>query len=121
VFPGLTGRRPRGDVTRGAQRVRERVLDRLRDIDQTIVAFDFKGHDLRRTASTKMAENRISQADIARVLNHSEGGPRVTQIYNRYQYDKEKRIALDVWARILTAIIKGKGTSAVLRFNQAIR
>ena len=119
AFPGLTGRRPRRDVTRGAQRVGARVLERLRDADPTITVFDFKGHDLRRTASTKMAENGISQADIARVLNHSEGGPRVTQVYNRYEYDKEKRAALDVWARTLAGIIKGKRRTAVLPFAQA--
>jgi integrase len=118
VFPGLTGRHPRRDMTRGAQRVAARVLLQLQEADPTIASFDFKGHDVRRTASTRMAENGVSQADIARVLNHSEGGPRVTQVYNRYQYDKEKRQAIDVWARVLTAILKGRPT-AVLPFAKA--
>lgn len=121
VFPGLTGLRPRRDVTRGAQRVGARVLLQLKKADPTVVTFDFKGHDLRRTASTKMAEAGISQADIARVLNHSEGGPRVTQVYNRYQYDKEKRTALDTWAQVLTAILEGPPTTAVVRFARARR
>jgi integrase len=119
VFPGLTGRHPRRDVTRGAQRIGACVLERLRDLDPNVAVFDFKGHDLRRTASTKMAENGIAQADIARVLNHSEGGPRVTQVYNRYEYDKEKRAALDAWARTLVGIIKGRRRTAILPFAQA--
>ena len=119
VFPGLTGRRPRRDVTRGAQRVGARVLLTLREANPDVAVFDFKGHDLRRTASTKIAEAGITQTDIARVLNHSEGGPRVTQIYNRYEYDKEKRAALDRWASLLTAILEGKPTNAVLPFARA--
>ena len=84
-----------------------------------MAAFDFKGHDLRRTGSTRIAEAGISQADIARVLNHSEGGPRVTQIYNRYQYDKEKRHTLDTWARLLTVTLEERPTSALLPFARA--
>lgn len=119
VFPGLTGRSPRRDVTRGAQRIGARVLLALREADPNVAVFDFKGHDLRRTGSTRIAEAGISQADIARVLNHSEGGPRVTQIYNRYQYDKEKRNALDRWASLLTMILNGRPTSALLPFARA--
>ena len=116
VFPGLTGQRPRRDVTRGAQRIGARVLLALREMDPDVEVFDFKGHDLRRTASTKVAEAGISQADIARVLNHSEGGPRVTQIHNRYQYDKEKRVVLERWATQLTAILQDPPQSGVLSF-----
>ena len=42
--------------------------------------------------------------DIAKVLNHSYG-PRVTQVYNAYSYDREKRLALMKWARRLTAVL----------------
>ena len=63
-----------------------------------------------------MAEAGIAQADIAKVLNHAEGGPRATQVYNRYQYDKEKRIALDTWARELTAILDQQSAGAILPF-----
>ena len=116
VFPGLTGRRPRRDVTRGAQRVGARVLLALQEVDPDVVAFDFKGHDLRRTASTRIAEAGISQTDIGRVLNHSEGGPRVTQVYNRYEYDKEKRNALDKWASLLDRVLKPTLSNAILPF-----
>ena len=59
-----------------------------------------------------MAEAGIAQADIAKVLNHAEGGPRATHVYNRYQYDREKRIALETWSRVLTAILERKDTAA---------
>ena len=112
VFPSRSGTRPVGDVKKAGRRIAARVLATLRETDATIEAFDFRGHDLRRTAATRMADAGISQADIAKVLNHAEGGPRATMVYNRYAYDREKRIALETWARTLTAILERKDTAA---------
>ena len=84
-----------------------------------ITAFDFRGHDLRRTASTRMAEAGISQADIPEVLNHFEGGPKATHVYNRYPYDREKKIALETWERVLTGILTNTSSANVLIFRQA--
>lgn len=112
VFPGPSGTRPVGDVKKAGRRIAARVLATLRETDATAEAFDFRGHDLRRTAATKMADAGISQADIAKVLNHAEGGPRATMVYNRYAYDREKRIALETWARTLAAILERKDTAA---------
>ena len=42
------------------------------------------------------------------MLNHVEGGPAATRVYDRYAYDAEKRQALEHWAHRLTAIIEGK-------------
>jgi integrase len=77
----------------------------LRETDPSVAAFDFRGHDLRRTAATRIADAGISQADIAKVLNHVEGGPRATMVYNRYAYDREKRVALETWDRCLRVIL----------------
>lgn len=106
VFPGRSGNRPCGDAKKAGRRIAARVLATLQEADATIAVFDFRGHDLRRTASTQMAAAGVSQADIAKVLNHVEGGPRATHVYNRYQYDREKRIALEAWERTLTRILK---------------
>ena len=106
VFPGRTARQPLGDMKKGGQRIAKRVLAQLQTENPTVTAFNFQGRDLRRTASTFMAEAGISQADIAKVLNHVEDGPRATHVYNRYQYDKEKQIALTTWSRKLTEILE---------------
>ena len=45
-----------------------------------------------------------------------EGGPAATRVYDRYNYDAEKRDALDRWARGLAAIIEGK-TKKVVAFR----
>ena len=77
------------------------------------LTFEFRAHDLRRTAATRMAEAGIPRDHIAKVLNHVEGGPAATRVYDRYNYDAEKRDALDRWARGFAAIIEGKTKKVV--------
>ena len=68
-------------------------------------------HDLRRTAASHMAAAGVQRFTIERVLNHADrsmGG-----VYDRYSYDKEKRRALERWARKLRSII-GEPTGATV-------
>jgi integrase len=78
---------------------------------------DFRGHDLRRTAATKMAEAGVPRHHISAVLNHVEGGAAVTRIYDRYSYDAEKRRALETWVRKLRSIIEQPEPRRVLPFG----
>lgn len=39
-----------------------------------ILTFEFRAHDLRRTAATRMAEAGVTREHLAKVLNHIEGG-----------------------------------------------
>lgn len=77
------------------------------------LSFEFRAHDLRRTAATRMAETGVPRDHIAKVLNHIDGGPEATRVYDRYDYDAEKRDAVDRWARRLTAIVEGKTKKVV--------
>jgi integrase len=84
------------------------VRDRAKKAPSRIaraLGIDFRGHDLRRTAATKMAESGVPRHHISAVLNHVEHGPRATRVYDRYNYDNEKRAALEVWARRLDMIV----------------
>jgi integrase len=72
-----------------------------------VLGFEFRGHDLRRTAATRMAEAGVPRQHISAVLNHVEDGPAATRVYDRYSYDVEKRTALETWASRLTAILEG--------------
>jgi integrase len=86
------------------------------------LTFTFRAHDLRRTAATRMAEAGVPRDHIAKVLNHVEGGPAATRVYDRYGYDAEKRSALDRWARRLAAIIDGKTAKVTpIRQRAAVR
>jgi integrase len=66
-------------------------------------------HDLRRTAATRMAELGVGPHVIEAALNHVSGHKAgVAGIYNRSTYEREKRVALDLWADHLTAIVEGR-------------
>jgi integrase len=71
------------------------------------LSFEFRAHDLRRTAASFMGECGVDRFHIAHVLNHrSVTHSTVTAIYDRYRYDKEKRAALATWARLLEEVMK---------------
>lgn len=73
-------------------------------------------HDLRRTAATYLASERIGVAPhvVSAVLGHSLEGPAVTSVYNRHRYDREKRAALEAWARLLAEIVADRKSSDVV-------
>jgi integrase len=75
----------------------------------------WSAHDLRRSALTGMARLGIAPIVLGHVANHrttTRSGVTLS-VYSHYQYDKEKRQALDLWAERLGAITHGK-TSKVL-------
>ncbi len=74
---------------------------------------DFRGHDLRRTAASRMASAGVQRLVIAKVLNHVERG--VTAVYDRHAYDAEKRHALDAWSRELATVL---GSGAALETSR---
>ena len=90
VFPG-----PRGSYIQNVQK----AIQRIRGTTGIV----FRGHDLRRTAATHMTSAGIPRLTVKRILNHLEGD--VTDIYDRYSYDAEKREALETWARRLHVLV----------------
>lgn len=84
-----------------------------------LLSFEFRAHDLRRTAATRMAEAGVTREHLAKVLNHIEGGAAATRVYDRYSYDAEKRQALELWERSLKAIlVNERGRKKVLAFSR---
>lgn len=88
-------------LTRGFIRLREDVG-----------AGDLTVRDLRRTGATMMAEIGVSGDVISRILNHTPPGPQVTKIYNRFDYEPQKRAALERWEAHLMTIVRKKGSPA---------
>lgn len=75
------------------------------------LSFAFRAHDLRRTAASCMGEAGVDRLHIAYVLNHrSVTHNTMTAIYDRYRYDKEKRVALETWARVLLDMLRQPAT-----------
>ncbi len=87
-----------------------------------VLGFEFRSHDLRRTVATRLGEAGVPREDISAVLNHVQGGPAATRVYDRYSRDREKRIALETWARTLKAILNNDPRpSSVVAFNRGPR
>lgn len=109
VFAGIAG----GNVAARAKKAAS-ALRAAR-----VVTFEFHRHDLRRTCATGMAASGIPRTTIAHVLNHVDRGSRATAVYERYDYDAEKRTALEAWERRLGAILTEQDQSRVLPFARA--
>ncbi|TJU86753.1 MAG: DUF4102 domain-containing protein [Mesorhizobium sp.] len=74
-------------------------------------------HDLRRSAATGMEEIGISPFIIGHLLNHVSATKSTitSRVYARYDYSREKREALDLWADRLAAITEGKSNVVPMR------
>ncbi|OYW55220.1 MAG: hypothetical protein B7Y80_09570 [Hyphomicrobium sp. 32-62-53] len=102
VFPGAQDTHI---SPRSVSKAMERTRDRIELGDVTI-------HDLRRTVGTHMSRRDVPRDVRERILNH--GGKRkgnvTDSVYNRYEYDAEKRAALELWAGALDGITSGSRT-----------
>jgi integrase len=81
-----------------------RALARARD---AIGLDDFRIHDLRRTAATRMAELGVNPHTISMILNHvsARQGTITSKVYVQYSYDREKRDALAAWGARVEEIV----------------
>jgi integrase len=80
---------------------------------------DFRIHDLRRTAASNMARLGTDRTVLGKLLNHKglSGDSAITAVYDRYEYMKEKRIALAKWERSLQEIITGEPTTNIIKMG----
>jgi integrase len=66
-------------------------------------------HDLRRTVASGMASIKIEPHIIEAVLNHVSGfRSGIAGTYNVYEYEPEKRAALERWANHVNGLIEGR-------------
>ncbi|MBM4124955.1 MAG: DUF4102 domain-containing protein [Nitrospira sp.] len=102
VFPSRIGggNRPLTNISKPVDKIR------------AASGVDFWPHDLRRTVATGLGHSGVPRFVTGKVLNHTSltesGLARVTAVYDRYEYDAEKRDALDRWATRLEKILAGK-------------
>ena len=61
-----------------------------------VLGFNFRSHDLRRTAATRLGALGVPRDHISHVLNHTVAGAVATRVYDRYSYDTEKRGGLGI-------------------------
>ena len=93
----------------------KRVLDKLREQGAHDALKPWRLHDIRRTVSTRMAQNLGVQPHVIEaVLNHISGHKAgVAGVYNRASYANEKRYALDMWAEHVASLAEGRASNVV--------
>ncbi|WIW43847.1 integrase arm-type DNA-binding domain-containing protein [Bradyrhizobium sp. 62B] len=79
-------------------------------------------HDIRRTVGTGMASIRVPPHVVEAVLNHVSGfRSGVAGVYNVYEYEDEKREALERWASHLDRLVGTDSASNVVSIWEAKR
>jgi integrase len=106
IFFSGRGEGPVNGWSKAKLRLDRLAANKLRELaPEGEAAFpDWRLHDLRRTAATRMAKLGVDRVVIAKVLNHAES--EITAIYDRHRYDHEKRCALELWAAQLSSIVE---------------
>lgn len=95
--------------------LRNEAMKRGEDPDTVGRLPEWRFHDIRRTATTGMAQMGIAPHVADRILNHVQGTIRgVAAVYNRHTYLRERRQALELWAEKL-ATIKAHGEEQAAR------
>ena len=98
------------DVGRGSLRA-DAVSKTITKAQERVGIEHWTAHDLRRTAVTCMAQLGVAPIVLGHVINHrsvTKAGVTLA-VYAHYDYGKEKREALELWAERLAAIV---GTAA---------
>lgn len=95
---------PIGHFQKAAQRIRER----------NEILKDFNIHSLRTTVATQLAQLGTPPQVLSKILNHKKPGEGsiITAIYNKYDYDEEKKSALQNWSNKLISIIQNGNKKA---------
>lgn len=71
----------------------------------------FTPHDLRRTAASLMTAIRVPRLHVEKVLNHTIDD--VAEIYDRYDYAEEKRVALERLDEALNTILTRRSAKLI--------
>ena len=106
-----------GDVplfSRTGEPMQSNAISHAARLNLQIAREPWTPHDIRRTVATGMAGLGIAPHIVEAVLNHISGfRAGVAGVYNRNQYEPEKRRALDMWGEHLEAITAGHAAKVV--------
>jgi integrase len=77
-------------------------------LDAAAGVSNWRLHDLRRTMATGCQKLGVSLQTVEAVLGHVSGSRAgVVGVYQVHDYAKEKRAALELWARHVAKLVKG--------------
>lgn len=90
---------------KGDAHIAERSLTKAAERAQDIIGIaKWVPHDLRRTAASQLAELGVLPHVVEKIQNHTMQG--VLAIYNRYDYAKECKAAMNLWGARLKKLTK---------------
>ena len=98
----LSGKHPINNIGRATSRLKT-IMEQQASGNYSA---DWKPHDLRRTVASEMARLGIYQEVLERLQNRSGGKlGGLAGVYNRYDYEAEKRDALTKWSSEVQIIV----------------
>jgi integrase len=100
------------NLARRKRRLDEAMLRHLRKADPDATLTPWRLHDLRHTFKTWMQKERIPKDVRNAVQNHWAGD--MDEHYGHHTYEKEKRDALDRWARYVESLLSGQAETNVI-------
>ncbi len=106
---GLVFRSTSGTPLSGFSKIKKvwdnKILKKLRQQDEGVVVAPWRLHDLRRTVATGLQALAVPREVIEAVLNHvSSVRGTLVGVYQCYQYQEERRLALKAWGRHVKAL-----------------
>jgi integrase len=111
LFSLSAGKRPvamtnqhKRDLDRRMLRTLKALARRRGDNDHAITLPEWVNHDLRRTLRSGLSALRVPQNVCEAILAHRPPG--IVGTYDVYQYQDEKREALEAWAKRLKSIVE---------------
>jgi integrase len=121
---GLLDSRPRvGDFVFGQHRPFTRWAKSKLELDERIEKMGGKlahwtHHDLRRSCASGMGEIGIAPFVVETVLNHVSGHRGgIAGVYNKSDYRREKKHALELWASHVEEVVAGGGRHKVVQLR----
>jgi integrase len=89
-------------------------------LDEVSGVTDWIIHDLRRTVATGLQQLGVPLPVTEEILGHVSGSRSgVVGIYQKYNYEPEKRAALEAWGAGVTALVEGRGPGKVLPLRKS--
>lgn len=100
----VTGKTPISGFSKAKKRLDERMRDELGDRFEP-----WRAHDIRRTVATGLQRLGVRFEVTEAVLNHISGSRSgISGVYQRYNWAKEKRKALNAWAGHVLKIVQAR-------------
>jgi len=116
LFSTTNGRKPINAFSKAKKALDAAMKADLEAHGHAFEAFDI--HDVRRTCRTRFSDSKLVRIDSEvreRLLAHTP--PKIQRIYDLYEYEDEKRAALESWHRALENIIAGATGENVVRLR----